>query len=370
MRGAELKKRILSCGEALGFRNPGVARLAPLDRDAYFNDWLADGRAGDMRFLEHHKKARLDPHSRFPWARSVLSASYPYAPPARSAPAPWRKEMRGRVAAYAVGRDYHLEMDALLKRWAAEIAVLLPDSQSRTYVDTGPIFEHEWAERAGVGWTGKHTLTLDRESGSWGFLGEILLEVELEPDKASPNHCGTCRRCIDSCPTDAIRGPYDLDPRLCISYLTIEHKGVVERHLRPKMGEWLFGCDLCQIACPWNDEGDFNPELHPRLDAILAMDEEDFTRRFAGTPLERTGPERLKRNAAIVAGNTANPEILHSLGRALQDPSDLVRTHATWAVGQIQGEPIRRRSLLEKMLRDEVPLVVEEAEACLQEEAS
>jgi epoxyqueuosine reductase len=370
VREPELRKQILRCGEELGFRNPGIARLAPLDREPYFSDWLAQGRAGDMRFLEHHKKARLDPHSRFPWARSVLSASYPYAPPARSAPAPWQEEMRGRVAAYALGRDYHLEMDALLKTWAGQIATLLPDAQSRTYVDTGPVFEHEWAERAGVGWTGKHTLTLDREAGSWGFLGEILLEVELEPDTPSANHCGTCTRCIDSCPTEAIRGPYDLDPRLCISYLTIEHKGLVDRALRPQMGEWLFGCDLCQVACPWNGEGDFNPKLHPRLDEILALNKESFAKRFVDTPLERTGHERLKRNAAIVAGNTANPEILGPLASALEDPSDLVRAHATWAVGQIRSEPRRRQSLLEKMTGDEAALVVEEAMHCLREESA
>lgn len=355
-------------GEALGFRNPGIAQLGPLDREPYFSDWLEQGRAGDMRFLEHHQKARLDPHSRFPWARSILSASFPYAPPATAAPAPWQAEMRGRIAAYALGRDYHLEMDKRLKIWASQIATLLPDAQSRTYVDTGPIFEHEWAERAGVGWTGKHTLTLDREAGSWGFLGEILLAVELEPDTPSRNHCGTCTRCIDSCPTDAIRGPYDLDPRLCISYLTIEHKGLVERQRRTEMGEWLFGCDLCQIACPWNGEGEFNPDLHPRLEEILTLDNQSFAQRFVSTPLERTGADRLKRNAAIVAGNTRNPEILRALARALQDPSDLVRAHATWAVGQIDSAPHQRRSLLERMLRDPAEVVTDEAAACLRDE--
>ena len=370
MRPSQLKQEILRCGEALGFRNPGFAHLEPLPRDAYFAAWLADGRAGDMRFLEHHKKARLDPHSRFPWARTILSAAYPYTPPAPAAPAPWREEMRGRVAAYALGRDYHLEMDSLLKAWAGEIAALVPHSQARTYVDTGPVFEHEWAQRAGVGWTGKHTLTLDRDSGSWGFLGEIFLEVEIEPDQPSANHCGTCTRCIDSCPTEAIRAPYDLDPRLCISYLTIEHKGIVERQLRPQLGEWLFGCDLCQIACPWNADGPFNPDLHPRLDEILALDQDSFTRRFADTPLERTGPERLKRNAAIVAGNTGNPEMLEVLALALRDPSELVRTHATWAVGQIHGAPRRRHQLLETMRGDPVDAVRAEAAECLDEEAS
>jgi len=367
VRSSELKQEIVRLGEALGFRNPGFARLEALDRGDYFSEWLAEGRAGDMRFLEHHRKARLDPHSRFPWARSILSPAYPYLPPAASAPAPWREEMRGRVAAYALGRDYHLEMDTRLKAWAREIEALVPESQCRTYVDTGPVFEHEWAQRAGVGWTGKHTLTLDREAGSWSFLGEILLEVEIEPDQAARNHCGTCTRCLEICPTEAIRAPYDLDPRLCISYLTIEHKGLVDRQIRPQLGEWLFGCDLCQIACPWNGEGEFNPALHPRLDQLLTLDENSFARRFCDTPLERTGHERLKRNAAIVAGNTRNPQILEALAKALRDPSALVRTHATWAVGQITDAPAQRKSLLESMRGDKNDLVREEANLCLEE---
>ncbi len=367
MRASQLKQEILRCGEQLGFRNPGIARLEPLDREAYFSDWLAAGRAGDMRFLEHHKKARLNPLTRFPWAHSILSASFPYEPPAPSAPFPWQEEMRGRLAAYTLGRDYHLEMDERLKVWAGKIEQMVPDRQCRTYVDTGPVFEHEWAERAGVGWTGKHTLTLDRASGSWGFLGEILLEIELEPDQSATNHCGTCTRCIDSCPTDAIRAPYDLDPRLCISYLTIEHKGTIDRDLRGQLGEWLFGCDICQIVCPWNGEGTYNPELHPRLDELLVMDESAFRKRFTDTPLERTGAERLKRNAAIVAGNTKNPKILGTLARTLEDPSDLVRTHATWAIGQIEDDAAQRQALLEKMLGDPAEAVAEEARSCLEE---
>ncbi|MFP6664140.1 MAG: tRNA epoxyqueuosine(34) reductase QueG [Deltaproteobacteria bacterium] len=360
MQHADHKEAILTAAEHLGFRRPGVTALEALPRRAYFEDWLAQGRAGDMRYLEHHKKARLDPRTRFPWARSILSASFPYLPPA-AAPVAWRDEMRGRIAAYALGPDYHRVVAERLALWARAIEELIPGCRTRTYVDTGAVFEHEWAARAGVGWTGKHTLTLDRDGGSWGFLGEILIDLELDPDEKAIEHCGTCTRCIDVCPTEAIRGPADLDPRLCLSYLTIESRGAIPRGLRTKTGEWIFGCDLCQIVCPWNAPGDYDAALHPPLAGILALDEAGFARRFADTSLERTGLVRLQRNAAVVAGNTGNPAILPALADALQNPAPLVREHAAWAIGQLAGETPRRREYLDRAARDDDPSVVAEA---------
>jgi epoxyqueuosine reductase len=354
------KQAILDAGERLGFRRPGVATLDSLPRRAYFEAWLAEGRAGDMRYLEHHKKARLDPRTRFPWARSILSASFPYRPPA-AAPVAWREEMRGRIAAYALGPDYHRVVAERLELWARTIEELIPGCRTRTYVDTGAVFEHEWAARASVGWTGKHTLTLDRDGGSWGFLGEILVDLVLDPDEKAAEHCGTCTRCIDICPTDAIRGPFDLDPRLCLSYLTIESRGAIPRELRAKAGEWIFGCDLCQIPCPWNPTGEYDAALHPSLAGILALDEAGFSRRFTNTSLERTGLVRLQRNAAVVAGNTGNPAILPALDDALHNPAPLVREHAAWAIGQLTDEAGRRRVLLAAAANDDDPDVAAEA---------
>lgn len=367
MTATALREALLQQGYALGFSRIGIATVEALPRREYFDAWLAEGRAGDMRFLEHHKKARLDPRTRFPWARSVISATLPYAAPA-PADFDWRSEMRGRIAAYALGRDYHLVISERVDRWVEQMRGLQPGTEARAYVDTGAVFEHEWAQRSGVGWTGKHTLTLSREGGSWNFLCEVFTSLELPPDPPATDHCGTCTRCIDICPTGAIRSARDLDPRLCISYLTIEHKGTIPRPLRAAMGEWLFGCDLCQEPCPWNAGGS-NPQedLHPRLDELLRLDEVGFQRRFARTPLERTGLERLQRNATVVAGNTRNPAVLPSLDMARSSPSPLVRAHAAWAISRLDGNAVERRRVLEKLRRDPEAIVAAEAEDALAE---
>ena len=359
---------ILRAGEALGFVRPRIAHLGPTGRDAFYQRWLADGRAGDMRFLLHHVKARLDPHTRYPWARSVVSAFYPYPAP----PAPrvaWRAELRGRIASYTVGRDYHAEMGERLARWAAAIADLLPGVRAAGFVDTAAIFEHEWAARAGVGWTGKHTLTLSQDLGSYAFLGEVLIGADLEPDPPVPERCGTCTSCLDACPTGAIEPGYLLEPRRCISYLTIEHKGVIPTELRPALGEWVFGCDLCQVACPWNGGATSPPDdrLAPDLRRILDLDESGFRKRYGETALVRAGRDRLARNAAVVLGNTANPAAVPALATALRDhDSPLVRGHAAWALGQLRDAdgPATRKALA-RALHDTDETVREEAEAAL-----
>lgn len=366
MAPTELRNQILAEARALGFARVGIAALEELPRRAFFDNWLAEGRAGDMRFLEHHKKARLDPRRRFPWARTILSATLPYPAPG-PAPFDWRSEMRGRIAAYALGRDYHLVITEKLAALAERIQALAPTAETRAYVDTGAVFEHEWAQRSGVGWTGKHTLTLSRSGGSWNFLCELFTSLELEPDTPASDHCGTCTRCIEICPTQAIRSAFDLDPRRCISYLTIEHEGAIPRELRADLGEWLFGCDLCQEPCPWNAPGDHHGELHPRLDELLRMGEAEFRARFADTPLERTGLARLQRNAAIVAGNTGNPEMLAALSHGCSSPFPLVRGHVAWALGRIDGAAAERRHLLDALSGDPDPEVVHEARTSREE---
>lgn len=348
------KRALVKAGEQLGFLDPRVARIEPLERGPFYEAWLADGRAGDMKFLEHHKKARLDPRTRYRWARTVLSAFFPYdAPP--PAPLSWREELRGRVAAYALGPDYHDVMGARLGRWADAVRSALPGTEVKPFVDTGAVFEHEWAARAGVGWTGKHTLTLSERRGSYAFLGELLLEAELEPDPPVADRCGTCSRCIDVCPTAAIEDGYRLDPRRCISYLTIEHRGVIDRDLRPLIGEWLFGCDLCQIVCPWNDgaHSAARDELAPRLTEILRLDENGFEARYGASSLRRTGRVGLARNAAVVLGNTANPDAVRPLAWALREhESALVREHAAGALTRLVDVTADARKALESACDD------------------
>lgn len=363
-----LRHEVLRRGEALGFIRPRIAHVGPTGRDAFYARWLADGRAGDMRFLQHHVKVRLDPRTRYPWARSVVSAFYPYAPPPPPQVA-WRAELRGRIAAYALGRDYHAEMSERLAAWARAVEELAPGVRAAGFVDTAAIFEHEWAARAGVGWTGKHTLTLSEDAGSYAFLGELLIGAELEPDPPAVDRCGTCTRCIDACPTGAIEPGYRLDPRRCISYLTIELRGAIPAELRPALGEWLFGCDLCQLACPWNRDAASAPDerLAPDLRATLALDDAGFAGRYGDTALVRTGRIGLARNAAVVLGNTGNPEALPALAAALREhDAPLVRQHAAWAVGRLLVVTgARARAALDAARRDRDPAVRAEAEAAL-----
>ena len=292
-----------------------------------------------MRFLLHHRKARLDPRTRYPWARSIVSAFIPYAAP----PAPsidWHRELRGRIAAYAFGPDYHDVVTERLRLWGAAIEQRLPQVRTAGFVDTAAVFEHEWAARAGVGWTGKHTLTLSEEHGSYAFLAELLLSCELEPDPPVPERCGTCDRCVSLCPTAAIEAGYRLEPRRCISYLTIEHGGPIDRALRPLLGEWIFGCDVCQMVCPWNRDAASpqHPELAPRLAEIIALDERRFDELYGRSAVRRTGRIGLARNAAVALGNSANPDAVPLLAAALLGhDAPLVRSHAAWSLGRLRA---------------------------------
>lgn len=367
MEPSERRRRILAAGASLGFARPRVAAIVALDRREFYERWLAEGRAGDMRFLLHHRKARIDPGTRYPWAKSMISAFVPHeAPPP---PRDWRREMRGRIAAYAFGPDYHDVVSARLAAWRSEIERIAPGCRTAAFVDTGAVFEHEWAARAGVGWTGRHTLTLNEEYGSFGFLAELLLDLEIAPDEPAVDRCGTCDRCVAACPTGAIEGGYRLDPRRCISYLTIEHKGALDRALRPLLGAWIFGCDLCQEICPWNGgpTGRDRPALAPLLEDVLALDDAAFERSFGTSALRRAGRVRLARNAAVALGNGAQPGAVPVLARAIgSHDAALVRGHAAWAMGRLpDGGGREGRDALEVALRDPDSTVREEAEAAL-----
>jgi epoxyqueuosine reductase len=328
----------------LGFVLAGCAPIDPLPRRAFLERWIADGRAGEMRYLTRRTEQRLDPRTDHPWARSMIVVGWPYRPPPPP-PEDWRASLRGRIAAYALGADYHDHVLASLEQLAARLAAHFPESRYLSYVDTGPILEREWGVRAGLGWVGRHTLLLQRARGSYFLLGELLTDVEVATTPPAADHCGSCTRCIDVCPTGALAGDYTMDPRRCISYLTIEHWSAIPTALRPGLGNWIFGCDLCQEACPWNDDpgpGATDERLAPHLPTLLSLDEAGFTARFRGTPLLRPGRRGLLRNACVVLGNSGNPDAVPALAGALEDPEPLVRQHAAWALGRLGGGAARR----------------------------
>jgi epoxyqueuosine reductase len=328
---------------AAGFSLAGCAPLVPLERGPFLEAWLADGRAGEMHYLASRTAERLDPRVAFPWARSVVSVAHSYAPPPPP-PRDWRAELRGRIAAYALGTDYHEIVGERLRTLAARLSARFPGARFRTYVDTGPVLEREWAARAGVGWIGRNTLVLHRGAGSYFFLGELFTDLEVEAPAPPVDHCGTCTSCHAACPTGALGPGYTMDPRRCISYLTIEHRTAIPPALRPEIGNWIFGCDLCQEACPWNDDSRdpaASESLAPRLPELLALDADGFRARFRRTAVTRAKRRGLLRNVAVVLGNTGNPEAVPALARALFDPEPLVRGHAAWALGRLGGDAAR-----------------------------
>ena len=357
-----------------GFVLVGFARLHPLStREDFYRRWLSEGGNASMTYLAKDPELRFDPHRLDARYNSVVSLGYPYA--ARATPSvDWRGEMRGRIAAYALGRDYH---DVVKKRARAVgdvLRQLRPGSITRTYVDTGPVFEREWASDSRIGWFGKNTMILNREHGSYFFLAEIFTDVEFEATtEPYRDHCGTCRRCLDLCPTGALADGYVMRSDLCISYQTIENRGAIPRELRAKLGNWIFGCDICNDVCPWNDDHgsgeraydqDAN-DLLPRLPELLALSEEDFGRRFTVSAVKRAKRRGLLRNVAVVLGNTRNPDAIAPLTRSIEAESEpLIRSHAVWALGEIGGSAARRA--LERALRDRDTAVRREAAAALE----
>jgi epoxyqueuosine reductase len=332
-----LKERAL----ALGFDRVAVGPAWAPEHGAAFEAWLGAGHAGGMSYLERGRARRLDPGLVLPGARSMVLVALNYYqgdPPAGEG---WRA-----VARYAWGEDYHRVM---IPRLQALLAFLREAGgagiEGKAYVDTGPLLERDLAARAGLGWIGKNTMLLHPELGSWFFIGALLTTADLDPDEALPDRCGTCRACLEACPTGAFPAPYILDARRCISYLTIEHRGSIPEDLRPLVGEWLFGCDICQEVCPWNRkaprtrEAAFLPRGEPPgLRDLVEMTEEEWRARVGGTALTRPKRGGLLRNAAVVAGNQKAPEAIPALRRALGDPDPVVREQAAWALARIAGD--------------------------------
>ncbi len=358
MNGAQTAERIAREARALGFTTTGASPLAASPRSAFVTAWLAEGRAGEMAWLARRTAERTDPRRRFPWAASVVSLAYPYRPPPPP-PDDWRTSLRGRIAAYARGADYHDRVLALLETLAERLRRWWPSARFRPYVDTGPLLERELAARAGLGWVGKHTLLLGR-GGSWFFLAELVTDLLVESAAADADHCGGCTRCLAACPTDALT-PYAMDARRCLSYLTIEHRSAIPLELRPKLENWIFGCDACQEACPWNGDASDGTDaawLTPSLPELLALDAAGFRARFGKTAVTRTKRRGLLRNVAVALGNSGNRDAVPSLTAALEDREPLVRGHAAWALGRIGGE--LARAALERAARNEIDAAVVE----------
>ncbi len=338
-------ENIATAAHEQGFALVGFARLRRLShREDFYRNWLADGRAADMAYLAREPERRFDPRTLDPRFTFVVTLGYPYAPP----PVPqidWRAELRGRIAAYALGPDYHDVVLAKARAVALAIESLCPGSVTRPYVDTGPVFEREWAVEARLGWVGKNTTLLDRDRGSYFFLAEIFTNAEFEPSlQPYREHCGGCTRCLDLCPTGALERGYLIEPRRCIAYLTIENRGAIPAELRPKLGNWIFGCDICQEVCPWNAtrSADSHDEALPFMPGLMTLDDAAFSRRFAHSAVKRAKRRGLLRNAAVALGNSRNRDAVPVLAGVLaEEPEPLVRSHAAWALGALGGPTAR-----------------------------
>ena len=347
---AEIREAIRGQALALGFDAVGFseAHLAERAR-ADLREYLARGYHGDMGWLADTAARRGDPQTLWHEARTVvvLGLNYGGDDPLAALADPGR----GAISVYARGRDYHDTVKKRLKTLARWIAARWPGELPgglKVFVDTAPVMEKPLAQQAGLGWQGKHTNLVSRDFGSWLFLGEIYLSLSLAPDAPDEDHCGTCRACLDSCPTEAFPAPYRLDARRCISYLTIEHKGPIPHEFRPAIGNRIFGCDDCLAACPWNKfarnaaEPDFRPRealTAPLLAELARLDDAGFRARFAGTAVKRIGRDRFLRNVLIAIGNAPEPgaELVAAARRCLGDRSALVRGAAVWAFGRIAG---------------------------------
>lgn len=373
-----LAEQIKAEAARLGFSLCGMTSALPPPHHRHYAQWLAEGKAGEMLYLHRQEPKRGDLSLILPGVKSVVCVALNYSPETGMAPNPspvpgegsmigqgsaalnsypspteWGQGSAlvpgvGVIARYARFDDYHDTLWARLEALLAFIQSQSPGANGKVYCDTGPITERDLAMRAGLGWIGKHTNLISRKLGNWFFLGEILLDIELPADSPETTHCGTCTRCIPACPTGAITGPYQLDARRCISYLTIELKGSIPEDLRPLIGTRIYGCDDCLAVCPWNKFAvrSNDPAVQPRADltapdllALLALDDEAFREKFKNSPVKRTKRRGLLRNVCVALGNLGDPAAIPALTHAAEsDPEPLVREHALWAIARIKEQ--------------------------------
>ncbi|MDY6919111.1 MAG: tRNA epoxyqueuosine(34) reductase QueG [Pseudomonadota bacterium] len=342
MNYRELAEQIKHWGQALGFQQIAIADVDLGEHETHLQRWLAAGFHGEMGYMDRHGSKRSRPAELQPGTVRVISARMDYLPTDSTMVEVLQNPDKAYISRYALGRDYHKLIRKRLTHLGRQVEAAIGPYGYRAFVDSAPVLEKALAEKAGLGWIGKHTLLLHRSAGSWFFLGEIYVDIPLPVDEPVSGHCGTCSACIDICPTDAIVAPYQLDARKCISYLTIELHGPIPEPLRAPMGNRVFGCDDCQLVCPWNrfaratDEPDFQPRhgLENReLAELFLWDEDTFLQRTEGSAIRRIGYERWLRNLAVGLGNAPTSDAVITALRARQHhPSELVREHVHWAL--------------------------------------
>jgi epoxyqueuosine reductase len=343
-----IERAIKEKAAALGFDDCRITNAEHPASAPHLDDWLAEGNHGELFYLERNAEKRRDLQKVLPGARSVISLAINYfsGPEASGEPGALMPDAIGVVARYARFNDYHSVLKRPLTEMIAHLATLgTNEARSLWYVDTGPVLERDLAQRAGLGFVGKHTNVISRKLGNWIFIAEIITTLPLQPDPPEHNRCGSCARCIEACPTAAIKAPFVLDARRCISYLTIELKGAIPEELRPLMGNRIYGCDDCLAVCPWNRfarEASMmarhsRPDLRAMdLKELLRLDDAMFRKRFEGTPMLRTKRRGLLRNACVALGNTGNAGDIPALQLATGDSEELIASHASWAINQIE----------------------------------
>ncbi len=379
MDGHTLTQGLKAEARRQGFALVGVTDCAPPASYARYQAWLAAGHHAGMTYMatERNRQRRADPRRILPECQSIVVLGMRYeAPPAEDLPPSQEPDLpTGRVAAYAWGEDYHevllQRMRALVRYLEGQVGRPFPH---RLYTDTGPILERDLAQRAGLGWIGKNAMLIHPRWGSYLFLAEMLLGLALEVDPPFPtDHCGSCTRCLEACPTQALLPARTVDANRCLSYLTIEHRGPLPLHLRPALDHWVFGCDICQQVCPWNRRaprhGDpaFAPRPQvprPSLVDDLRLTPQAFARKFRGSPIKRAKRRGYLRNLAVALGNAADARTVPALAQALQDPEPLVRAHAAWALGRL-GTPSAYAALTRALDNEKDPQVLTEIRRAL-----
>jgi len=356
---ATLSELVRQVSSDAGFDISGIAPVDHFPEFEYFPEWIAAGRAGEMRYLESRSESgelkRASLASVAPWAKSVIVCAINYNTAEAKSIDPVADcedvSSRGWISRYAWSKeDYHDSVLRRLRQVESSLKQHTPEAETRCYVDTGPLVERIWAKYAGIGWQGKNTCLINQQLGSWLFLGVILTSLELEPSIPAPDRCGTCTRCLDACPTDAFIAPYRLDATRCISYLTIEKRGSIPEDLRDGIGRNVFGCDICQDVCPWNRRApvtgatEFSVReqlVNPALDWLAQMTKGEFRQVFRSSPVKRTRYNGLRRNVAVALGNSRNPEFEPVLRKLAADPDPVVAEHAGWGLKKLEGNSNR-----------------------------
>lgn len=376
-----LKGSIFTEAKRLGFNLVGVTHPDPPPHVDVYEHWINEGHHGEMDYLstERARARRADPRLILPECKSILVLGWEHTVPIimEDHPGEERPELNGRIGSYAWDKDYHDVIPERLKQLVEFVEIQVGEPvPNRWYTDTGPILERELAQRAGLGWIGKNTCLINPAKGSYFLLAELFLGIDLEPDQPfTADRCGSCTRCIEACPTECILPDRTIDASQCISYLTIELKGSISPELRPKMDNWIFGCDICQQVCPWNQRF-ANPDErlsgetqieNPELTAELSLSPEEFNRKFKGNPIKRAKRRGYLRNVAVALGNSGQASVVPVLVESLKvEPEPLVRRHAAWALGQID-DVHARRSLQKAAGSEDEPGVLAEIQAALED---